>query len=409
MNSDYYAKIKVSAKYCRDFESRKKIQLFLKAIKLKNVQAACEFFGVNRDYYYRWFKRFLNSGFDVKSLKEKSRRPIHSPKHIDHKLVKKIAHYRKNYRYGPLRISQWIKTNHDITVSPSTIFREIVRKKWFIKKHRTKKINPHKKRYNLDWPGQMLQMDIKYVPEKINGKQYYEFNAIDDCTRWRFARIYKDKSLESCLDFTMDLIRYAPFGIQCIQTDNDRVFTNRLHPLAENPDYHPFTALLKKNKIQHRLIPPGAKELNGKVERSHRTDDDEFFWKAPMIGFSSLKNAFAQWIWEYNHDRPHTSLNGLTPMEKLLEKTYIQIFTMALLYGIDPQKLIKQPKQVEKTTRLGTYIKYLNYLASDYLSVLDVLEFHIPSQLLSTPSSQISVIPGFAASLLSSQSVASAT
>lgn len=364
-----------SVKYCRDLKVRKKVLLFLKAIKLKNVQAACQFFGVNRDYYYRWFNRFVNSGFDINSLCEKSRRPIHSPNRIDCRLVKKIAHYRKNYRYGPLRISQWIKKNHNTVVSPATVFREIKRRKWFIKKYQTKKVNPHKKRYNLDWPGQMLQMDIKYVPEKINGEQYYEFNAIDDCTRWRFARIYKDRQLESCLDFINDLIRYCPFHIQCIQTDNDTVFTNRFNPRSWN-HVHIFTETLKEHGVRHRLLPPGAKELNGKVERSHRTDDEEFYWKAPMIGFSSLKQAFAQWIWEYNHDRPHSSLGGLTPMEKLVEKMYVQIFTLALICGLDPVSLIRTHKPYVKPTLLGTYAKYLAYLDSQYISVLDVMNFH---------------------------------
>lgn len=376
MDLQYYAKIKESAKYCRDLESRKKIQLFLKAIKLKNVQAACQFFGVNRDYYYRWFNRLVRSNFDVKSLREKSRKPIRSPKRIDHKLIRKIAHYRKTYRYGPQRIAYWIKQNHGITVSPSTVFREILRKKWFVKKYQTKKINPHRKRYNLDWPGQMLQMDIKYVPEKINGVQYYEFNAIDDCTRWRFARIYKDKSQSSCLDFVNDLIRYSPFRIHCIQTDNDAVFTNRFNVFCWDLE-HEFSETLKSYGIRHRLLPPGAKELNGKVERSHKTDDDEFFWKAPMLNFISLKKSFTQWIWEYNHDRPHSSLGGLTPVEKLIEKMYVQIFTIALMCGKDPLSLIRKPKPVEKITLLGTYAKYLAYLDSQYYSVLDVMEFYI--------------------------------
>lgn len=375
MDLSLYAKIKKSTRYCRDFGSRKRVQLFSKALKLGNVQMACDLFGVSRDYYYRWFKRFSDSGFEVDALKERSRRPKRSPRRIGDGLTQKIGYYRKRYRYGPERIAYWIKTNNNVSVSPSTVYREILRKKWFVKRYRTKVSNPHKKRYNLDWPGQMLQMDIKYVPEKINGEQYYAFNAIDDCTRWRFARIYKDKSVDSCLDFVNDLIRYCPFWIQCIQTDNDVVFTNRFQWLAIN-DVHIFTETLKEHGIKHRLLPPGAKELNGKVERSHRTDDDEFFWKAPMLGFSSLKQAYAQWIWEYNHDRPHKSLQGITPIEKLVEKMYVQIFTLALMCGVDPERLLYRPREVEKYSLVGTYSKYLLWLTSQYESVRDVLEFH---------------------------------
>jgi transposase InsO family protein len=350
--------------------------LFLKALELGNVREACQFFGVSRDFYYRWYKRFLNADFDAEALIEKSKKPENSPKKVSAKIVRKIKYYRKNYRYGPNRIGYYLKSNHDIVVCDSTIFRTILRNKWFVKKYRTKKINPHKKRYNLDWPGQMMQMDIKYVPEKIKGEQYYVFNAIDDCTRWRFARAYKDKGLESCLDFTKDLIRYAPFRIQGIQTDNDVVFTNRFNPYAKNLERHLFTDTLKEHGIRHRLLPPGAKELNGKVERSHRIDDDEFFWKGPLSDFYSFKRAYAQWIWEYNHDRPHSSLHGLTPVEKLLERSYVFIFTLALHLGMDPFKLIKEDKPPEKTTQLGTYLKYLVYLDSNYLSVRDVMEFY---------------------------------
>lgn len=374
---DLYAKIKNSARFCRDIEVRRKINLFLYAVKKENISEACAVFAVSRSYYYRWWNRFKKSRFDISSLKDISRKPHTRPNQISLKVINKIREYRKNYHYGPLRICYWLKVNHNIEVSPTTVYRLICRRRWFLKRYRTKKGRPHKKRYTLPWPGQMLQMDIKYVPERIRGKQYYAFNAIDDCTRWRFARIYPDKSLISCLDFAEDLIKYAPFKIQRIQTDNDKVFTNRFSAFAKNPDEHLFTTTLNKHGIYHRLIPPGAKELNGKVERSHRIDDDEFFWKAPHSSYYELKRSYAQWIWEYNHDRPHSSINGKTPMEALLIKTLLCLFVIALYYKFNPLKWFEPTKPRIKPSQIVTYLKYLEYLDADYLPVSDVLNFYI--------------------------------
>lgn len=378
MDSNLYAKVRNSARYCRNPVVRFRINVFLKVLKEGNVEAVCGRLGIARMTYYRWWKRFLEEG--VAGIEDRSRRPLKCPRQTSKKVVEKIKYYRKRYHYGPERISDYLRDNHQMIVCCSTIRRIILREGLILKKYRTKKVNPHKKRYELPWPGQMVQLDIKYVPERVQGKQLYAFNAIDDCTRWRFARIYDDKSLKSAMDFVLDLIRFAPFEIQVIQTDNDKVFTNRFSAFAKDPERHLFTDTLAKKGIRHRLIPPGAKELNGKVERSHRTDDDEFFWKAPYSGASAIKQAYAQWIWEYNHDRSHKSLGKRTPMEKLTEKTLVRLTTTALCLGLDPEKLFLAKPAPKKLTKMETYLKYLQYLESDYLPVTDVMEFHTQSE-----------------------------
>jgi len=379
MDLSLYAIVAESARYCRDPVIRFRIHVFLKAIKEQDIQKACAHFGISRNTYYRWWRRFFKSGFNPVSLEDQSCRPHQMPRQTPAKVIRKIRYYRKQYHYGPERIAYYLKENHQIILHRSSIARIIQREGLILKKYRTKKINPHKKRYELPWPGQMIQLDIKYVPYRVQGKKLYAFNAIDDCTRWRFSRLYEDKSLKSCLDFVKDLIRYAPFTIRIIQTDNDRVFTNRFSAWANyDLESHEFTQTLKRYQIKHRLIPPGAKELNGKVERSHRIDDEEFYWKAPRISVSTIKQAYTQWIWEYNHDRPHSSLGGQTPMKKLLEKTLVEICFFALRCGLDPEKIFVwdlKPKQ--KLTTTDAYLKYLHYLQSDYRPVSEVLSYYM--------------------------------
>src|SRR5579864_8025768 len=74
-------------------------------------------------------------------------------------------------------------------------------------------------------------------------------------------------------------MRVCPFPMACIQTDNGQEFTYRLNPIAQHIE-HPVDIWCKEKNIRHRLIPPGVKELNGKVERSHRIDMQYFYWKA---------------------------------------------------------------------------------------------------------------------------------
>lgn len=224
MKKVFYAKVAKSARYCRHPQIRKKLNLFLEVLSGKEVKVVCKRYGVSRSNYYRWWKRFRDSGFSLEALQEKSRRPKSCP-------------HKKNAYY--------IKLNHRIKVSASTIQRIIQRNGWVLKKYRTKKINPHKKRYNLPWPGMCLQLDIKYVPRKIQGKQYYVFNAIDDCTRWRFAKAYEYKTKSSAVRFLRELILNVPFKVLSIQTDNDTAFTYRFVPEAFGKK-HPFDSNLEE-------------------------------------------------------------------------------------------------------------------------------------------------------------------
>lgn len=372
MNSILYEKVRISARYCRDLEVRKKICLFLEVIQTGKVLASCNKFGVCRRSYSRWWKNYCRADYKVEALMPRSRKPEDSKSKRSAYLVKIIRHYRLRYRYGPERILNYLKLNHRLQVSESTIRRVIEEQGWIIRKNKTKKKNPHKKRYNLEWPGHM-QMDIKYVPQKIDGEQYYVFNAIDDCTRWRYFRAYKEKTAINAVYFVRELVKYAPFKILSIQTDNDVAFTYRLNPFVYDKD-HIFGSNLKELGIRHRLIPPGAKELNGKVERSHRTDDEEFFWKAPMKDFDELQGSLVAWWFEYNQDRPHSGINGLTPLQKWAER-FMTSFMALNLKNIYPQL----QNQYKKTRHdlLDTYLKYLNWIQTDPFHGTDVLNYYI--------------------------------
>ena len=167
-----------------------------------------------------------------------------------------------------------------------------------------------------------MEIDIKYVPDLIGEKQYYQFTAIDCSSRWRYLKIYDDFGSHSAIKFLNNLIKVSQFRIRAIKTDNGASFTNRYTGYQkssnpQNPRLHPFDLECQKLNIIHYLIDPGKPAQNGKVERSHRTDQEMFYDRRKLRTVLGLKRAIKQWNEQYNN-LEHCALNGKTPNEALL-------------------------------------------------------------------------------------------
>jgi hypothetical protein len=168
-----------------------------------------------------------------------------------------------------------------------------------------------------------MQMDVKYVPEYVGGFRAYNYVIVDECSRWRHTKAYLEIGPKSTIDFMKDVKKYCPFPFHCIQTDNGFEFTNKYSAKAWSKK-HPLDQWCEENEIEHKLIPPGEKELNGKVERSHRIDEQYFYWRAPTSHIDDFNEAQRAWMQTYNKDRPHGSLDFKTPIEKIMER--IELF-----------------------------------------------------------------------------------
>jgi hypothetical protein len=195
---------------------------------------------------------------------------------------------------------------------------------------RKKKTNTHKTRYEIEIPG-ALQIDTKYVISSENPDDiFYQFTAIDECTRVRFMGGSLFKSAEGARKFLIEAIAfYSSIGVHVwrVQTDHGTEFT-----LPENEqttdsyirgttEEHIFTKECKARGIKHRLIKIATPELNGKVERSHRIDNERFYSRFYFTRADTLDHALkTQWGPEYNEKRPHGSLRGMTPMDFLRKK-----------------------------------------------------------------------------------------
>jgi transposase InsO family protein len=141
-----------------------------------------------------------------------------------------------------------------------------------------------------------------------------QYTAVDDCSRFRLLAVFSRRTGANTRLFLDQVVEEMPFPIQRIQTDRDREF---------------FVVKIQKKMMEYgikfRPNKPASPHRNGKVERSQRTDKEEFYSTVELdLDLEILKNAVSEWQFYYNWQRTHASLNGLTPMEKVIllaEKT----------------------------------------------------------------------------------------
>jgi transposase InsO family protein len=204
---------------------------------------------------------------------------------------------------------------HDIEISTSGVWR-ILKRVGMNRLPASQRHKRHEKRwqrYEKPLPGHQVQIDVKFIePLKGSRKRYYQFTAIDDCTRLRILKIYERCNQKSAIAFADYVLEKLPFEVQAIQTDNGSEFQSGFH-------WH-----LLDRGIRHLYIKPLTPRLNGKVERSHRIDNEEFYRQLDgvVIDTAELFNdKLNEWEEFYNYARPHGALGGQTPYERLRQKT----------------------------------------------------------------------------------------
>ena len=186
------------------------------------------------------------------------------------------------------------------------------------KKKRARQNKPYER---AAYPGQKLQMDVKFVPSYcvVNGQKYYQFTAKDECTRWTYREMYEEHSTHSAWQFLMNLVRKAPFPIRMIQTDNGTEFTNALLVTKSRHKTLFESALLEMGIAYHR-IQIATPRHNGKVERQHRTDELRFYRHMRMYSLEDGRKQLAVYQRQSN-DHIMTCLGMQSPNQVLAKYT----------------------------------------------------------------------------------------
>lgn len=307
------------------YQKRRALKLWLEEnLPIQKVCMKCK---CRERSLWRWKAIFDGT---IESLEPKSCRPktphpnSHTPEEVQiiERLIKKNPKLSYNDLYGIMR------QKHAYSRTYCGFYRYIVRHKLRPQKELEKYIP---KPYDTpEMLGYKWQMDVKYVPVAcykgdiihVGDNKFFQYTMIDEATRERFLFPYKEHCVSSTLDFVKRAIVYFGYAPEIIQTDNGAEFTNVKKEGQKEPKKHALDILCDELRIKHQLIRAYTPRLNGKVERSHRSDQESFYNYLTFKTFPELKKKMMKWNIRYNN-RPHSALTNRdgkrvwwSPMEK---------------------------------------------------------------------------------------------
>lgn len=265
---------------------------------------------VSRKTVWKWSSRYDGT---LESLKERSRRPKHSPQRQseeERKLVKRL--YAK---YGnDLILAYQLAIEKGYKRSYGCFKRTALAQQEKPKPKPKKKPKPYER---AAYPGQKVQLDVKFVPQYCcsDGKKYYQYTAKDECSRWTYRQLYDEHSTYSSFAFLKKLIAAAPFPIRKIQTDNGTEFTNML--ISTKCEHNTlFENALEEYGIEYQRIRIGTPQHNGKVERQHRLDEMRFYKHMRMFSLDDGRKQLACYQ-RFSNNIIMTCLNMKSPNQVL--------------------------------------------------------------------------------------------
>lgn len=300
-------------KVTQDMQFRKSL---LKYADRYGVTKAAIRYKVNRQYVYRWKARY-DGTWD--SLKDKSHRPFSHPNQHRLEEIKLIRNMRRRNPHDGLVVF-WVKLRlRGYTRSITGLYRLLRRIGEMPVKLKNPKYAP-KKYEQMLYPGQRVQIDVKYVPASClvgdaKGKRFYQYTAIDEYSRFRYLEAFEEHSTYSSAVFLDHMLRFFPFQVDCVQTDNGFEFTKRFGGSDEN-DLTLFEEKLRQYGIRHKLIRPFTPRHNGKVERSHRKDNEYFYASHTFYSFDDFRKQLAVHSRKYN-SFPMRPLGWISPRDYL--------------------------------------------------------------------------------------------
>lgn len=287
-----------------------------------DISYICRKYKISKASLMRWNKIYDGT---KESLIPKSHRPHrqHPNAHTEEELKWIRDYHRRNPNISINELYGKLREEKAYSRHPGSLYRVFVRLGYRKSVESTKKKSKHNGKY--DTPavlGEKWQLDVKYVPTACHASkeplQYYQYTIIEEASRKRFIYAYEEHSSYSTIDFVQRAIIYFGYAPKEIQTDCGSEFT---HPM-KTKRIHPFDIFCAKLGIKHHVLRPRTPWHNGKVERSHRNDQERFYNHLRFYSFRDLQVQMKRYLYRSNNI-PMAILGWKSPNQKHreLEKT----------------------------------------------------------------------------------------
>lgn len=281
-------------------------------------------FHVSRKVVHKWLGRYQKGGIhDLMPRKPGARTRTH-PSALERHVIAKILSLYEEEDYG-IRSIVHLLSREGISISHMTVYRYLVARRKIIPHHPRRRKVP--RLHVCDLPGEELQLDVMHVDpipgtEDPRGKSrqgfHYQYTLVDDCTRIQYAQLFPNLSQDCTCEFLEEVLSKAPFSLNKVRMDNGNEFQSRVR------------AFLEKRKISYIYNQPSRPDQNGKVERTHRIDIEEFYLKDLSQSFEQRQHGLAKYVFHFDNERPHWGfgMDGKTPLEKLQSFKEYQTVTL---------------------------------------------------------------------------------
>lgn len=267
----------------------------------KDIGFVCRRYHISKASLMRWNKQYDGTR---ESLCPKSHRPHtqHPNAHTEEELKWIRDYHRRNPNIGICELYGKLREDKAYKRHPGSLYRVFVRLGYRKKAESTKKKSKHNGKYDTPTElGIKWQMDVKYVPAACyvgtDGEKFYQYTMLEEASRKRFIYAYKEQSSFSTVDFVERAIIYFGYAPNIIQTDNGGEFTHT----AKTSRIHPLDILCNRIHVVHKTIRPKTPWHNGKVERSHRNDQERFYNHLNFYSLDDLQLQMKRYLYRSNN------------------------------------------------------------------------------------------------------------